>query len=171
MRVLVAYATRHGATGGIAERIGERLRAAGCEVAVSAVDDAGDVSAYDAFVVGSALYMFHWMKPAAKFVRRNRKVLAARPLWLFSSGPTSDDKVDEQGRDLLEVSGPRELPQLMQTLAPRDHRVFYGASDRSTLGKGLMDRMAAKWMPEGDWRDWPAIETWADGIARELAAG
>ena len=31
--------------------------------------------------------MFHWLKPAVTFSRRHRKELAARPVWLFSSGP------------------------------------------------------------------------------------
>ena len=34
MRVLVAYASRHGSTAEIAERIGERMRDAGHETAV-----------------------------------------------------------------------------------------------------------------------------------------
>jgi menaquinone-dependent protoporphyrinogen oxidase len=25
-----------------------------------------------------------------------------------------------------------------------------------------------KFLPDGDWRDWPTIEAWAAGIAREL---
>ena len=115
--------------------------------------------------------MFHWMKAARRFAHRNRDTLADRPLWLFSSGPVGTETTNEDGRDVREVSGPKELPELVQELGPRDHHVFYGAVDHSKLGKGLIDRMTAKWMPEGDYRDWDEIDAWAAGIARELKEG
>jgi len=98
MSVLVAYASRHGSTRGIAERIAERLRVDGLDVDVRPVAGVDDVSAYDAFVVGAAVYMFHWLKDATSFVQRNREFLAARPTWLFSSGPIGTDLVDKDGR-------------------------------------------------------------------------
>ena len=168
MSILVAYASMHGATEGIAERIAARLKAAGCQVEVQPVQTAGDLAVYDAFVIGSALYMFHWMKAASKFVRRNRVILASRPVWLFSSGPVGTETEDKEGRDLRAVSGPKELPELMQALNPRDHRVFFGAVDHTKLGKGLVERMSAKWLPEGDFRDWQEIDAWAAAIADEL---
>ncbi len=169
MQVLVAYASRHGATAGIAERIAERLKAAGRNVEARPAQSAGDLAGYDAFVVGSALYMFHWMKAGTKFVRRNRAVLAARPLWLFSSGPVGTETTDAQGRDVRAVCGPKELPELVQALEPNDHHVFFGAADHSKLGRGLIERMSAKWLPEGDFRDWEEIDAWAAAIAGELA--
>jgi len=170
MSILVAYASKHGATGGIAERIAETLRAAGCEVEVKPVQTAGDLTSYDAFIIGSAVFMFHWMKAASKFVRRNRAILASRPVWLFSSGPVGTETTDDEGRDLRSVSGPRELPELTQALNPHDHHVFFGAIDRSNLRTGLIERMSAKWFPEGDFRDRQEIDAWAAAIADELAA-
>jgi len=114
--------------------------------------------------------MFHWMKAAAKFVRRNRAVLAGRPVWLFSSGPVGTETRDAQGRDVRAVAGPKELPELVQALGLRDHHVFFGAADHSKLGRGLVERMSAKWLPEGDFRDWQEIDAWAAAIADELAA-
>ena len=57
MDVLVAYATKHGATRGIAERIASVLGERGCNVTLRDVEGAGDLSGYGAFVVGSALYL------------------------------------------------------------------------------------------------------------------
>ncbi len=106
MNVLVAYATRHGSTGGIAERIAERLRAAGTEADARRVAEVDDATRYDAFVVGAAAYMYHWLGEATEFVERNRDLLATRPTWLFSSGPIGEERLDKDGRDLLEVSVP-----------------------------------------------------------------
>lgn len=51
--------------------------------------------------------------------------------------------------------------------------MFLGAWDRSRLDRsklGFAERMVAKRLPEGDWRDWTAIDAWAVGIARLLHA-
>jgi menaquinone-dependent protoporphyrinogen oxidase len=174
MRVLIAYASRHGSTRGIAERIGKRLSDAGLSVDVSPVGKV-DASAYDAVVLGSALYMFHWLGEARSFAKKNSKAMAGKPVWLFSSGPFGDEKVDKNGRDVLQVAGPRELDELRAWLKPRDHRVFWGAWDSTYRPIGFMERLtmampaARNAFPSGDKRDWPAIEAWADGIATELA--
>ena len=99
MHVLVAYASRHGATQGIAERIAETLMAAGLDAEVRPASTVKDLRGYDAFVIGSAAYMGHWLKDAKGFVEHNRAVLAAKPVWLFSSGPLGTEPLDEEGRD------------------------------------------------------------------------
>jgi len=62
MHILVAYASRHGATQGIAERIAETLRSAGLDAEALPVASVKSVAGYDAFVIGSAAYMFRWLK-------------------------------------------------------------------------------------------------------------
>jgi menaquinone-dependent protoporphyrinogen oxidase len=170
---LVAYASKHGATQGIAERIVETLRAAGQEAAARPVQAVGDLAAYEAFVIGSAVYAFHWQKEAAWFVRRNRAVLAARPVWLFSCGPLGTETKDAQGRDVRTGAEPKEIVEFREAINPRDHQVFFGALDRAKLG--LTERLifalpaARAAIPEGDFRDWAEIEAWAESIAHELA--
>jgi len=171
--VLIAYATKHGATQGIAERIAETLRAKGIEAEVWPVKAAPDLARYDAFVIGSALYMFHWMKEAASFVRRNQTALAGRPVWLFSSGPLGDDVVNEKGQDPRVAAGPKELDELKAAVAARGHHVFFGAYQRGKpigLGERFVALMPAARdaLPEGDFRDWDEIERWAERIAAEL---
>lgn len=180
MTVLVAYATRHGSTRGIAERIAERLRSSGLEVDLRPAAEVRDAARYDAFVVGGAAYMFHWLEDAVKFVERNRKLLAARPTWLFSSGPTGTEKVDKEGRDVLVASVPKEFAALGEAIRPRAEKVFFGMMDPDAkpigLAEGLMARFTARMpgvreaIPFGDFRDWPAIDAWADEIAVELKA-
>ena len=97
MKVLVAFASRHGATKGIAERIATTLEHDGFDVTLRSVDTVGPIDAFDAVVIGSAAYLGGWLSEATTFVRRNRKGLASRPLWLFSSGPTSTGDGGSQG--------------------------------------------------------------------------
>jgi menaquinone-dependent protoporphyrinogen oxidase len=177
MKVLVTYASRHGATEGIAERIARTLQRPGLEVTLRPAEEAGAMDGYDAFVIGSAAYVSHWLKEASQLVRRHRSLLATRPVWLFSSGPIGTDLVDPKGRDVFEASRPAEFAEFAESIHPRDERVFFGAYDPSAKPTGLMERLGAPFMrlsavrasiPAGDFRDWPAIESWAEGIAREL---
>ena len=174
MKILVTYATRHGATRGIAERIAATLERRGLDVTLESVDRVRDIGAHDAFGVGSATYAFHWLGAARDFVRRNSSVLASRPVWLFSSGPLGTETVDAEGRDARVAAEPKEFAELRETLHPRDARVFFGAYDPATKPIGLMERAmraipaARDALPAGDFRDWSDIEAWADGIAEAL---
>ena len=174
MRVLVAYDSRYGTTKGIAERIAASLRQQGLEATVEAADRAGDPAGYDAAVIGSACYFVHWMKQATEFLRRNAKVLAERPVWLFSSGPLGTKTHDDQGRDLCELSEPKEIAEFKGTVALRGHRVFFGALEAAKLGfwHRLLYMLPANrdgaLFPQGDFRNWAEIDAWADSIAQAL---
>ncbi len=174
MTVLVAYATRHGATRGIAERIALRLTETGFPAEARSVTDVGEITSYDAYVIGAAAYMFHWLKPATEFVRHNRVILAGRPVWLFSSGPLGTDLVDEKGRDVVESSVPKEFAEFEKLVRPRGTTVFFGAWDPSAPPVGMAERLmtltpaARDALPAGDFRDWPTIDAWADTIAEAL---
>jgi menaquinone-dependent protoporphyrinogen oxidase len=177
MNVLVAYATRHGSTAGIAERIAAVLSGEGHTAQAVSVEDAGPVEDYDAVVLGSAAYMFHWLKPALTYAHRHREALAQRPVWLFSSGPLGVEEVDAVGNNVREGARPREFDELVRTLSPRGERVFFGAFDPAQKAVGLGERVtrampaARDLLPEGDFRDWDDIEAWARKISAELSGG
>lgn len=173
MKILVAYASRHGATAEIAERIATGLRHAGSDVDVQQVTDVSSVDAYDAVVVGASAYMFRWLKDATRFVKRQQHALASRPVCLFSSGPLGTDLVDDAGRDVLEVSRPREFDELHTLIQPRGEQMFFGAWDSQAPPVGFAERLmhhlpAGEAMPSGDFRDWDAIDALAAQIAHEL---
>jgi len=63
-KVLVAYATKHGATAEIAEKIGQVLRQAGLRTDVLPADGVSDLTPYKAVVLGSAFYLGRWRKVA-----------------------------------------------------------------------------------------------------------
>ncbi len=174
MKVLVAYASRHGATAGIADRLAARLSAGGVEAVAFPAAEVSDVGRYDAFVIGSAAYMHRWLEDASSFAKRHRKLLASKPVWLFSSGPLGTDLVDEDGRDIFEAMRPKEFDELAPGLSPRGEKVFFGAWDPDAPPVGIVERFM-KWMPTswdavpaGDFRDWDAIDAWADEIAAAL---
>ncbi len=171
IRVLVAYASRAGSTKGIAEFITEKLRKNGVEAEAADVDSVNDLADYDAFVIGSALYMFHWLKQARQFVSENQSVLSTRPVWIFSSGPTGTEPTDKKGRDLKEVSGPKEIEELREAVNPREHRVFFGAfyPERLKGATGWFSRFVPK-EDTGDFRNWAEIEAWTNSIAETLSA-
>ena len=176
MKVLVAYASKYGSTKGIAEFIGEKLQLRGIHADVQEVGAVDDSGVYDAFVIGSAAYMQHWLKEAKQFVSQNRSVLRSRPVWLFSSGPVGKEAKDPKGRDYKEISVPKEIDEFREMINPRDHRVFFGVLDPSRLTGPIafgykmvrLSKSAREVLPEGDFRDWNEIEAWATGIAQEL---
>ena len=60
-RVLVTYSTAAGSTAGIAERIAQVLRSAGCTVQCLPASAVPDVEDVDALVVGSAVHDMAWL--------------------------------------------------------------------------------------------------------------
>lgn len=159
--ILVAYASKHGATERIAQFIAERLRDRGKAAEARSVGAISELGEPEAVVLGSAVYAGSWIKDAFEFAGRHKDELAKVPVWLFSSGPLGTEVEDEEEQ-------PKQIAELQEMLQPRDHRVFFGALDRDKLG--FAERMMVKAVkaPEGDFRDWDEIGAWADGIAREL---
>jgi menaquinone-dependent protoporphyrinogen oxidase len=161
-RVLVAAASRHGATAEIAERIGQTLRVRGCDVTIADAANVATLDGYRAVVLGSAVYAGHWLDDAKALADR---VAAQRPrpaVWLFSSGPVGDPpKPDED---------PVDVAAITEATAPEDHRVFAGRIDKGKLRFAERAIMIAVRAPEGDFRDWDAIDRWAGAIADALDA-
>lgn len=164
-KILVAYATKHGSTEKIAEKIGEVLRRAELPTDVVPVDRVRDLSVYGAVILGSAVYIGKWRKEAVEFLKKNSPVLAARPVWLFSSGPTGEG-------DALELLKgwriPAEIQAAVDQIKPRDIAVFHGNLDNEKMGfmeKWVIQNVKA---PVGDFRDWDAITAWAASIGDAL---
>lgn len=167
MTVLVVYASEHGSTKGVAERLATRLRERGSNVALRPAGEAGSPAAYDAVVFGSAVYNQAWLPDGEEFVRGNQAALARMPVWLFSVGTFSDRK---RLLGLLMKQEPRGIGGLRRAIGPRDYRVFAGVIDQRQwpffsrlFYRALGGRL-------GDNRDWQDIEAWADGIADGLAS-
>lgn len=161
--ILVAYASKHGSTAGIARRIAERLIERGHFVDVRSVDDLDRLDDAEAVVLGSAVYAGSWRNEAVAFVERHERELRALPVWLFSSGPLGDHIEDLEAQ-------PRELERIRRAIEPKEHHVFFGALDTGVLSFGERMIVKAVKAPAGDFREWEEIETWADGIDVALHA-
>ncbi|MHC3469865.1 flavodoxin domain-containing protein [Streptomyces sp. 7R007] len=159
-RVLVAYGSTNGSTAEIAEVVAEVLRKEGLTADTASAATAGDVTPYDAVVVGGALYAARWHRDARRFLRRHRRALADRPLWLFSSGPLDASATD---RDIPPVAYVRRA---VTRLDAREHATFGGCLQEGA--KGRIAQAIVRNGKGGDFRDFPAIEAWAAGIADTL---
>lgn len=173
MLVLIAYASPHGATREVAERIAERCEGGGLHAHAQRVTTvAAAVSCYDAFVIGSATYQGRWQGEATEFIRRNQALLADLPTWLFSSGPLGTDGLRGRAGAASAAIEPQGLSELRALIHPRDHRTFSGALTPRKLGLRehairMLPTGHAR-LPAGDFRDWAEIDGWATGIAEDL---
>src|SRR5215213_11157843 len=167
MKVLVSAASKHGATLEIAEEISRGLlealheRGGGVVVDVLPAERVSSVEEYDAVVLGSAVYAGHWLEPARELAERHAGAMAARPVWLFSSGPVGDPPKPAE-EESVDVTG------ILEATGARDHRVFSGQLDKGTLGFAEKAIVLALRVAEGDFRDWEVIRVWAREIAAEV---
>lgn len=162
MRVLVSAASRHGSTAEMAAEIASVLAEAGIDAVVMPPDDVHSLDGWDAAVIGSAVYVGHWLAPARDLVERLAGELVERPVWFFSSGPIGDPPAP--------VEEPEDVAELAALARARGHQVFAGRIDRKQLGLGEKVIMAAVRAPEGDFRPWTDVRAWAEGIARTLVS-
>ena len=160
MKILLTSSSKHGSTDEVAAVIAERLRAAHIDVETKRPEDVDNVDGYDAFVLGSAVYMTTWMPEAVDFTTRFRDTLRARPVWAFSVGLA--------GLPKGKVSDPMRIGPVLLAIDPEDHMTFAGRFDPSKLS--LRERSIAKLggATEGDYRDWDEVRQWADAIATSL---
>ena len=160
MRVLVTAASRHGSTSDIARAIGVALSDRHIDADVWSIEAVETLADYDAVVLGSAIYMGHWLDPAKRFVERHAAALRERPVWLFSSGPLGVPGKPE--------GAPADAAAMVEATGAREHVVFAGSLDKESLGLVERAMVSAVKAPAGDFRPWDEIDAWAWRIAAAL---
>ena len=169
-KVLVAYATRYGSTGEVAEAIALRLHELGLEADAKSVKKAHSLDGYDGVIFGAPFYLGGMLKDGRAWLESQRAALEQRPSAIFTLGPTS------AADDLAEAS--KQIDKVLQALPwlePVAATMFVGAYDPTRLR--FADRLVT--MPPAsplhgleahDDRDWEAIRAWADTVAAALGA-
>ena len=167
MNVLVAYASKHGLTAEIAASIAETLRRSGVDAGCVEAGDVRTLDPYDAVILGSAVYIGRWRREARHFLAKHDDELAARPFWVFSSGPVGEPKESEAGSGWLE---PRRIVAKVEEIGARGHVVFGGrvpADPHGPMQRGMVENTPEEYR---DRRDWDEIRAWAASIAADLQA-
>jgi len=179
--VLVAYASKCGSTGEVAEAIGKEICEAGAAADVRLLKDVDDLSYYTAVIVGGAIRNFKWLSEASKFVEEHEQALSQLPVAYFMTclqivpgqpalskkGKPPQDESDEQKRKrVLSYLDPvlKNSPQVK----PEDIGIFAGALDFAKLKGAEKVMMNSLGFVEGDFRDFEAIKAWAKEIAPRL---
>ncbi len=157
VRILVAYATRHGSTAGVADAVAGELTATGLEAepvrfsAVASLDDYGGV------VLGAPIYAGRLLD-LVPFVAQHRETLTRGPVAAFAVGltPAAPEPKPEQ---IERARG--TLIDALQPVRPIAATLFAGTLDPAAMG--LAERIVIRLLraPSGDFRDWNAIRSWA----------
>jgi menaquinone-dependent protoporphyrinogen oxidase len=161
MKVLVTYGSKRGGTEGLAQMVAKALRGSGHEAEVRRAEEIDGLEAWDAVVVGGALYAARWHRAARRFVQRHVDELREMPVWFFSSGPLDDSAT--QG----EIAPTRQVSRLMEQVNARGHVTFGGRLEANA--QGFVAQAMAKNGRVGDWRDEEDVSAWAHGVASELS--
>jgi menaquinone-dependent protoporphyrinogen oxidase len=162
--ILVTYATRAGATAGVADAIAKVLTERGAQVDVRPMGEVERVEDYAAVVAGSAIQGQRWLPEAMRFVEVHRDALSRRPFAAFLVCMT----LAIPGRDFR--TGVAEwMAPVRRLVMPVSEGLFAGALDLSKVPsrhdrlKFRLSILLGVWS-EGDHRDWLAIRQWAESI-------
>jgi menaquinone-dependent protoporphyrinogen oxidase len=194
LRVLVAYATRHGSTADVAEAVAAELRGADVDVSVKQITAGLRADAYDAVVIGAPMIM-GWHKDAVRFLKRNAAALAGRPTACFATAASLTQTPDESADgvplfcDPWLVKEPRRADHLSYkeryaspnhylegiTGGRRDVRfvgvAFFGGSLDLTA-MNILEKlfvMVIVGAKPGDLRNWDVIKAWGREMLPRLA--
>jgi menaquinone-dependent protoporphyrinogen oxidase len=172
-KALVIYASTHGHTCKIAERIGATLRSAGHDADVLDVERAAatDPRDYGLVLVGASVHAGHHQKSVGKWLRDHAQVLNGIPSGFFSVSLTAADDSGEAremtaklAREFTDEAGwqPGMTVRFAGALQYREYDFF----------TRLLMRMIAKRHGQStdthadvDYTDWDAVEAFAAEMA------
>ena len=167
--ILVTYASRSGATQGVAEAIGKTLAESGANVDVKPMSAVTDLSPYSAVVAGSAIQASAWLPEALDFISTNQHAISQKPFATFLVCMTLAMKNGEKYRPFVtdfinpvrSMVKPVSEAQFAGTL---DLKKIPSLGDRIKFGISIL---LGVWK-QGDHRDWNAINSWAASLNSRL---
>ena len=158
-KVLVTYASKYGSTGGVADAIGKELCSKDVTSDVALINNAGNIGSYQGVVIGSAIYMGKWMSEAVDFVKKNKDTLRQMPVAYFLVCMTLSKPTEENRAKVLSYMD--SILKAVPEIKPVGIGTFAGALDYNNLSWLNKKILKSKGTPEGDFRDWKAIQAWA----------
>ncbi|MBT3994727.1 MAG: hypothetical protein HOF01_02920 [Chloroflexi bacterium] len=161
-RVLVAFATRFGSTREIVSAMVHELNSAGLDAHGAEATSSLNPDDYDAFVIGSPIYGSKWLAAAGMFAAITSERIDGKPVALFSVGTlglNSSEAGEKEHKDF--VTGLIDVAPKLNIVSDA---LFSGYFERSNLPWYLriIDRFAPT--PQGDHRDWQAIQSWTKSL-------
>jgi menaquinone-dependent protoporphyrinogen oxidase len=161
--VLVAYATKLGSTVEVAQSIGKTIAQNGFKVEVNSIKDVADTSGYDAVIFGSAIRMGQWLPEAIEFTNRHQASLKKVPVAIFTVHILNQGDDPESRKERLAYT-----ESVKKILTPKAEAFFTGKIDPVQLN--FFERLLFKAVnsPDGDYRDWDRIRSWANEVSQMI---
>ncbi|MCP3874526.1 MAG: hypothetical protein GY699_15395 [Desulfobacteraceae bacterium] len=166
-KILVAYESYCGSTSEVAQTIADVFCNQGANVDLRHIETIKDVSSYDGAVIGSAVKSASWYPNAIAFVKENQNDLKHIPvayfltcLALYYDTPETQELAKSYFNPVLNA-----VPQVK----PKEIQSFAGMLDYSKMNMifrmVMKSKMKKQRIPEGDFRDFNKIESWAEKSA------
>ncbi len=158
-RILVAYASKAGSTGEVAETISQALAVNGVTVDVYPIEAVPNIQAYQVVIVGSAIRAGKWLSTATRFVQTHQPYLSHIPTVYFTCCMTLYEETKENRDKALGYMDP-----VRSIVTPIAVGAFAGKMDYSKLSFFDLTMVKVIGVPEGDFRRWEAIRAWAGSL-------
>lgn len=173
-KVLIAYASQYGSTGGVASAMAQTFCKAGAAVDVKLVTNITDLSGYQAIIVGSPVQNDAWRPEAVSFVKANREALSTLPVAYFLTCMTLGLDPQPGGRERM-AGVLKHVQEQIPEVTPVDTGLFAGTiplGHFSSIIRGVYQvvRQEEGDFPGIDFRDWGAIQAWAESVYPALMA-
>lgn len=173
-RVLLVYASTHGHTVKIAERLAAAVRADGAEVDLRAVADAAEANPldYDGAIVAGSLHQGRHQAELEDWVKHHHLALADRPSAFVSVSLTAAEDSDEARvatrdciDDFLDDTGwtPTRMLAVAGALQYREYDVFTRVLMRLMMSQGGHPTDISQ---DHEYTDWDALARFGRDFAR-----
>lgn len=172
MLVLITYASVHGSTKEIAERISSVISTRitpPSTVEVLPMDQVSELSKYNFVIIGSAVHNFVWIPLASSWLSTNSAALSNTPVWAFSVGtPFAVGKFAQ--RILESQEEERNLSEaISKEVNIEGHMLFNGMFLKSHATKKFNFWWRVFGGKFGDFREWEDIDKWAGEVGEKIA--
>jgi menaquinone-dependent protoporphyrinogen oxidase len=161
-RVLVAYASKCGATGEVAAHIADKLCEASLSVDLARARDVRSVDPYSRIVLGSAVYMGNVLSESVDFAKKFLSADSDKRIAVFDVSLAMKEDTPDNVQTALGY-----LDVFNEFFTPTHVGTFAGRIDLDTLPflyRQFAEADSEGILAEGDYRDWAQIDVWAEEI-------